>query len=313
MRVKPEKGKFYVYALCRPNGIPFYIGKGINDRVNIHFSESYLKVENHKNHIIRKYGNQIKREIVAYFDSEETAYEYEEWLISNYGLECDGGLLVNYAKSRFEYSHLFYQDVVVKSVVANKKRLAPHTVFCILRDFFYYGLSYEETSKNNGCTKAIIEGVVVKGRQKHLYDKYVTSGKIKSNRHLSSRKGKSNRKNRKVSDEDVVSAFEKYSTGLESIVDLARGLGMSRGQLSKIFNGGYRPDLNLKDRPVKFLLKTSDKHCITHFSKVYSDWKDNNLPCSELSRKYCIPYTTVTRICKLEGRYAYIPEYLDNK
>ena len=75
--VKPVfKDKYYVYALCKPNGDVFYIGKGKGKRINHHFQEYHLKRSNsRKNHTIRKYGNSIKREILCYFDSEDKAYE----------------------------------------------------------------------------------------------------------------------------------------------------------------------------------------------------------------------------------------------
>ncbi len=74
--MKLLKNKWYVYIKRKPNGQPFYIGKGRNKRV--------LKINGRNDHfmnIIKKYGiDNIKTDII-YVDSEPKAFILEELLI----------------------------------------------------------------------------------------------------------------------------------------------------------------------------------------------------------------------------------------
>lgn len=38
------KDKYYIYALCKPCGTPFYIGKGKGSRINDHFQPKKLNI-----------------------------------------------------------------------------------------------------------------------------------------------------------------------------------------------------------------------------------------------------------------------------
>jgi hypothetical protein len=98
---------YYVYELIDPrNTLPFYVGKGKNDRVYFHLSEqSRAKTDNARkfNRIqkIRKDGYEPEIKIVKYFEKENDAYDFEDELIKKYGrIRYDkGGILTNLCES----------------------------------------------------------------------------------------------------------------------------------------------------------------------------------------------------------------------
>jgi hypothetical protein len=98
---------YYVYALIDPRvDLPFYVGKGSNDRVYFHLTEqSRAKSDNprkyNKIQKIRNDGYEPEIKIVRHFENEEDAYLYEEELIKKYGrIRYDeGGILTNICES----------------------------------------------------------------------------------------------------------------------------------------------------------------------------------------------------------------------
>lgn len=80
--------QFYVYILCRPNGKPFYVGKGKGHRVYDHDTEARSGHNCHKCNVIRKIwkqDGQIQRYIVFQTDDESEAFAYEVETIALYG------------------------------------------------------------------------------------------------------------------------------------------------------------------------------------------------------------------------------------
>lgn len=79
----------YVYILNRPNGEPFYVGKGQNKRVFEHEVEARGTLKtSHKLNIIRsshKRGEAIRYSIHAAFESHDDALAEEETLIQKIG------------------------------------------------------------------------------------------------------------------------------------------------------------------------------------------------------------------------------------
>ena len=222
------KDKFYVYALFDLNGFPFYIGKGKNQRVNNHVKPCLLKEHSHKNHKISKILEEqgyVHREILMFCDSEESAYESEEFLISSYGLRNDGGCLTNVLKSRTEISQ--------------------------------------------------------KTRDKH-------KDSAKKTRQA------------RVSDAEILEAYNLYKNYFVTIESLALKLGVSGTYLGAVFSGKKRKDLMLEardQRPITVKV-TSEKA----FMVVQDRLK--GLTYREIMSKYSLPKTTVSRICNGVGVYA---------
>lgn len=91
--------KYYVYILARPNGKPFYVGKGAGNRIYEHDGEARKGHKCHKCNVIRKIwkqGGEFQRYIVLTTDDEQEAFAHERELIALYGREnlcnlTDGG------------------------------------------------------------------------------------------------------------------------------------------------------------------------------------------------------------------------------
>lgn len=80
--------QFYVYVLCRPNGKPFYVGKGKDKRIYDHEREAQNGHQCHKCNVIRKIwksGGEVQRYVVFTTDDEQEALAYEVELIALYG------------------------------------------------------------------------------------------------------------------------------------------------------------------------------------------------------------------------------------
>src|SRR5229473_225113 len=80
---------FYVYVLHRPNGEPFYVGKGVADRVFDHEAEARNTLRlTHKLNVIRnlhRAGLVVHYRLDASFEDESEALAHERFLISKIG------------------------------------------------------------------------------------------------------------------------------------------------------------------------------------------------------------------------------------
>lgn len=91
---------YYAYLLKRPDGTPFYVGKGKGRRCYAHLKPWHLKKDEnrHKVHIIEKIradGGEPIVEILQKNLTESDAFSLETQQIKLYGRTINGGLLCN--------------------------------------------------------------------------------------------------------------------------------------------------------------------------------------------------------------------------
>ena len=100
--VRDHPNQFYTYLLKRPDGRPFYVGKGNcrGFRIEDHIKEvlSNKIINQYKAGVIRKIwgeGKQIDYEIVLFNKDESKVFDKEKELIKFYGRKNKGGILTN--------------------------------------------------------------------------------------------------------------------------------------------------------------------------------------------------------------------------
>ena len=86
--------KWYVYELIDPrDGEPFYVGKGCKDRIKHHEREARKQLGVCSEKVLRikdiwSEGKKVVHKFVAYFWSEQAAYDFEAELIADYTIDA---------------------------------------------------------------------------------------------------------------------------------------------------------------------------------------------------------------------------------
>ena len=273
--VHPEK--FYVYALFKPASYnPFYIGKGRGQRINAHFHPANLSKNTPKTAIINKYGNLIKREILCYFDEESKAYEFEEHLISYYGLASEGGCLVNYAKTRFQYSDKFVEDVCLKGRLNREYKYSKEVVFSVYDKYFKDKLEIYEVASATGISENYIYYLLTGKKHKYLFKEYVSSNPQVDTEYLGrlSRVIRKRPESQKIKDAVLIEAFYKVCDTGCTVQSVADEIGVNSGWLSSVFVGKDRAYLALDYERYRNIRKGRASSKVNNLDIVRSLLKD---------------------------------------
>ena len=96
----------YVYALCDPDGIPFYLGSGVRDRALQHAEELQRLPKDQwteKHRVIERLQRRNRHvwyHFFGLFKNREEAYRQEYYYVELFGLRTAGGLLTNLSLPR---------------------------------------------------------------------------------------------------------------------------------------------------------------------------------------------------------------------
>lgn len=298
-----HKDKFYVYALFKPQDFnPFYVGKGKGERVNDHFKISNLKKNTPKTGIIKKYGNKIRREILAYFDNEDSAYAFEEYLISLYGLLSEGGYLVNYAKTRFEYSDKFISDFSSIGHLSRNRKYSKELIIDALTKFYINRQTSKQVSRDTGIEENYL-GYVLRGvKCKTDFNAFLdingiseTDCELIYKTACRNSKKAGNRKIQKVSDEDIIKEFNIFMNGENTIEQIAQRYEVSVKYFDSIFRGIDRSSILIDHERYKKTVNVRNKFTGSIKTSIESLIL-KGLSCKEVMEKTGISKTSFHRI-----------------
>jgi len=236
---------YYVYGLARPDGQWFYIGKGKRDRILQHFRSEEMGKPSYKTRVISKYGkDNIHKEIFAYFESEDEAYELEEFIIAQIGLEN----LTNVIPSRYEVGETSRGWEGWQKFIENQKKYSDDLIVECYKQYFEGGEPPTRISERTGIPRDYLNKVFKGKCRKDLFKEWILSGKI---RDLFPDRTVIVDSTRKIVDEDLVSLYPKVVSGELSVREASELLGVHQSWLSAIYRGTKRSYLGFdisKDR-----------------------------------------------------------------
>lgn len=243
-----DRNSYYVYLLRKPTGVPFYVGKGKNTRVNAHFCPYSLEEDSLKNRTIKKYGvDSCYREIVSYFDNEADAYELERFLMSEVGCILDkSGPLTNV-------------DIPIEGACRHTKSgdmvyAAPRKKYPDSLIFRFYVMEFELCLPRGLITKSL--GIernhqlrLSRGEiRKDLYKKYVSSGLVQNNKKDLGYVPRIPTKDTTSIDHKIREEYNHVINGRKTLKEASVVLQMNYNHVINIFSGRSRRYLGLNYR-----------------------------------------------------------------
>lgn len=225
---------YYVYGFAKPDGSWFYIGKGKGPRIIKHFSSYNMNQDSWKNRVIKKYGkDNIHKEIFAYFEDEESAYELEEFIISEIGIDN----LTNTFATRKDAGFVCKEWSGWERVRQSNTKYSDEQIIECYRLYYEEDLSPYNIEQAVGVPRMYLKKIFAGKARVDLYDTYVVSGLIKDNRNPDKRKAPIV----KQLDEAVLRDYYLRVINMEmSVVDAASEIGIAQAYLRQIFNGDIR-------------------------------------------------------------------------
>jgi hypothetical protein len=269
IRVYPAEGckdKYYTYVLCKPCGTPFYVGKGKGDRINMHFAEYSLKKPTHKNNTIKKYGNSVIRSILTYHDSEEEAYNMEDWLLKHYGFYGEGGILTNVLKCREDIKNIPSRIRVhtdkSKSVIHSDKKLIR-----ALYSFYKYKEEPIRISEDLNIDLKILKEILKGVKRKYLYEAFISKHGPQEDR-----RGTLTFKGSYYTESQIKAVYEYYFEESLNVHDISIKTGVPKHYLSYIVNGSKHKKLYKKYVLSGLIVNERKKYIpVVDSCKEYSD------------------------------------------
>ena len=126
--------KFYVYAICYPSGLPFYVGKGQAARACQHVEETWTISKDRwseKHGIIIALADRNESEwyhFLALVSTEREAFAIEQQYIERWGLRQTGGMLTNRVlpQSHSDYQGTYSTPNGIHAVISDKSPRMVH-------------------------------------------------------------------------------------------------------------------------------------------------------------------------------------------